>query len=358
MHAVFENKKRFLRATALVLIIALFASCLYGCGGSKEDAELMGSYASSDNVVNYDVGAMQEASFAPMLSQWFICDITEDMMDRDYVFDVDNPKAERCAAFVFNRDTNELLFGYNMFTPMYPASVTKLLTTLVVLQECDLKETVTIDEEIAAMKRGSVAELNEGDVITVYNLLVLVLTSSANNAAMALAKYVAGSEEAFVEKMNDAMDNLGVNNTSFLNASGLHLPKHMTTAYDMYIVYQECTMYSAFRDIMKLTEGEYDYTNAQGERGLRPYYTTNCFKQSKEREKTKNSRTYPLPSGFKVLGGKTGTTDYAGYCLILHVEDANGVEYIVGAFHCATEEKLYTKMYDLIDQYCHSSQIS
>ena len=357
MH-IFLKLRKMTAVTALVLITVLLAATLCGCAGNSEDTELMGSYAASDNVINYDVGAMQEASFAPMLSQWFICDITEDMMDTSYVFDENNTKLDKCAAFVVNRTTNELLFGYNMFTPIYPASVTKLLTTLVVLQECDLKETVTIDEEIAAMKRGSVAELNEGDVITVYNLLVLVLTSSANNAAMALAKYVAGSEEAFVEKMNDAMDNLGVNNTSFLNASGLHLPKHMTTAYDMYIVYQECTMYSAFRDIMKLTEGEYDYTNAQGERGLRPYYTTNCFKQSKEREKTKNSRTYPLPSGFKVLGGKTGTTDYAGYCLILHVEDANGVEYIVGAFHCATEEKLYTKMYDLIDQYCHSSQIS
>ncbi len=349
-----KTKARLARITALVLTVVLFSALLSGCGSSPEDTELMGSYSASDNVINYDVGAMQDATFAPMLSQWFICDITEDMMDRDYVFDEDNPKAERCAAFVINRDTNELLFGYNMLTPVYPASVTKLLTTLVVLQNCDLKDTVTIDSEVAAMKRGSVAELNEGDVITVYNLLVLVLTSSANNAAIALARYVAGAEEAFVEKMNDTMDNLGVNNTNFLNASGLHLPKHMTTAYDMYIVYQECTKYAAFRDIMKLTEGEYDYTNAFGERGLRPYYTTNCFKQSKEREKTKNSRTYALPPGFHILGGKTGTTDYAGYCLILHVEDADGVEYILGCFHCATEEKLYNKMYDLMVQYAHS----
>ena len=349
-----KTKARLARITAFVLTVVLFSALLSGCGSSPEDTELMGSYSASDNVINYDVGAMQDATFAPMLSQWFICDITEDMMDRDYVFDEDNPKAERCAAFVINRDTNELLFGYNMLTPVYPASVTKLLTTLVVLQNCDLKDTVTIDSEVAAMKRGSVAELNEGDVITVYNLLVLVLTSSANNAAIALARYVAGTEEAFVEKMNDTMDNLGVNNTNFLNASGLHLPKHMTTAYDMYIVYQECTKYAAFRDIMKLTEGEYDYTNAFGERGLRPYYTTNCFKQSKEREKTKNSRTYALPPGFHILGGKTGTTDYAGYCLILHVEDADGVEYILGCFHCATEEKLYNKMYDLMVQYAHS----
>ena len=348
------SSRRSRSVIALLLTVAILATVLCGCGDSKEATELMGSYAASDNVINYDVGAMQDASFAPMLSQWFICDITEDMMDRDYVFDPENPKLDKCAAFVINRSTNELLFGYNMLKELYPASITKLLTTLVVLRECDLKETVTIDSEVAAMKRGSVAELNEGDVLTVYNLLVLLLTSSANNAAMALARYVAGTEEEFVEKMNRVMDDLGVNSTNFLNASGLHLAKHMTTAYDMYIVYQECTMSREFRDIMKLTEGEYDYTNAKGERGLRPYFTTNCFKASKEREKTKNSKTYPLPEGFKVLGGKTGTTDYAGYCLILHVADSEGTEYIVGAFHCATEEKLYTKLYDLIEEYCHS----
>ena len=341
------------RATAFLMIVMLFTSALAGCGKKEEDTELMGSYAASDNVINYDVGAMQEATFSPFLSEWFICDITESMMDTEYVFDEEKPKTKG-AAFVINRSTNELLFGYNMLTNVYPASITKLLTTLVVLQECDLKETVTIDEFVAAQKRGSVSELNEGDVITVYNLLVLLLTNSANNAAMALARHVAGTEEAFVEKMNAAIDNLGVNNTTFYNSSGLHEEKHMTTAYDMYIVYQECTKYPSFREIMKLTEGEYDYTNKNGERSYRPYFTTNCFKTSKEREKQADSKTYPLPTGFRILGGKTGTTTHAGYCLLLHVSNAEGTEFILGAFHCETEEKLYTKLIDLMERYCVS----
>ena len=345
------GRRKLRSATALILTVLLFTTVLAGCGGSSEDTELMGSYASSDNVINYDVGAMQEATFAPLLSEWFICDVTQSMMSTDSVFDEEKPK-NTGSAFVVNRTTNELLFGYNMLSSVYPASITKLLTTLVVLQNCDLTETVTIDSFVVDMKRGSVTELNEGDVITVYNLLVLLLTNSANNAAIALARYVAGSEEEFVVMMNESMDNMGVNDTNFENASGLHLDKHKTTPYDMYIVYQECSKYPAFREIMKLTEGEYEYTNAKGERCLRPYFTTNCFKTSKEREKSSDSKTYPLPEGFKVLGGKTGTTNFAGYCLLLHVADANGTEYIVAAFHCENEKKLYEKLYDLMVEYC------
>ncbi len=328
------------RLIALFLTLVLVTGCLTSCG-SKEPTDLMGNYAASDSVINYDVGAMKEASFADLLSKWFICDITEDMMTESYVFDEGNEKRWG-SAFVVDRTDNKLLFGYDMFRTIYPASVTKLMTALVTLRKCDPKETVTIDAFTADMTRGSVAELNEGDVITVYNLLVVLLTISANNAAIALARHIAGSEEEFVKLMNEEMDRLGVNNTEFANASGLHLDNHKTTAYDMYIVYQECTKIPEFREIMKLNEGEYEYTNAQGEHCVRHYKSTNCFKIG----------TYPYPDGITILGGKTGTTDRAGYCLLMHVMGPSGREYIIGAFHCANEEKLYTKLAELMEEYC------
>ena len=324
----------------LVLIVSLLMSLTAGCG-TKDVTELMGSYAASDNVVNYDIGAMQGASFAPLLSQWFICDVTEDMLAEDYVFDDAKPKQDG-AVFVIDRTNNRLLFGYKMLSELNPASITKLMTSLVVLKHCEPKETVTIDAEVAAMTRGSVAELNEGDVITVYNLLIVLLTISANNAALALSKHVAGSEAAFVEMMNDEIDHIGANKSHFENCSGLHLEKHKTTPYDMYVVYQECMKYPEFRSIMQLTSGQYDYTNIQGEQCVRPYETTNCFKLGK----------YPYPEGIKILGGKTGTTNAAGYCLILHVANSVGNEFLLGVFHCENEQKLYTKMADLLAQYC------
>lgn len=332
---------RSMRVLSMILILALTMVSVTACSKEQSVTDLMGSYAAADSIVNDDVGAMMSATFSPLLSDWFICDITEDMLNTTYVFDEDNEK-KNGAAFVINRSENELVFGYNMLSKMYPASITKLLTTLVVLENCDVKETVTIDETVAAMKRGSVAELNEGDVISIYNLLIVLLTISANNAAVALANHVAGSEEAFAEMMNAEMSKLGNRSSSFKNCSGLHLSDHYTTPYDMYIVFQECMKYDSFRSIMKLIEGEYEYTNAAGEQCVRKYQTTNCFKNGK----------YEYPENLTILGGKTGTTDYAGYCIMLLVQSDSGTEYIIGIYNCATEEKLYTKAAELMTQYC------
>ncbi len=335
-----DNRINLQKMISLGMVLVLLCALLCGCGDS-EDSGLMGNYRSSDSVLNTDIGALRGATFAPLLSQWFLCDVTEDQMTENYVFDAEKEKRTG-SVFVIDRTENRLLFGYRMLDNAYPASITKLMTALVTLKKCDPKELVTIDETVAKMTRGSVSELKEGDVITVYNLLIVLLTSSANNAAVALARHISGSEEAFVKLMNAEMDNLGTNKTNFVNCSGLQVDKHETTAYDMYIVYQECTKYPTFREIMKLTGGEYEYTNAEGEQRVRAYSTTNCFKLG----------MYPYPEGITILGGKTGTTDRAGYCLILHIKNASGHEYILGVFHCETEAKLYNKMNELMEQYC------
>jgi len=301
----------------------------------------MGFYQNADSVVNDDVGGIHSASFAPLLSQWFIVDVTEDMLTEDYVFDEEKEKRTG-SVFVVNRTDNQLLFGYHMLDSVAPASLTKLMTALVTMEKCEPGEIVTIDEVSAKMTRGSVSELEEGDKITVYNLLVVLLTASANNAAITLARHISGTEEEFVKLMNDSMDRLGENNTNFVNSSGLQVKNHTTTPYDIYLVYQECMKYPAFREIMKLTRGEYEYTNAAGEQHVRPFETTNAFKIGK----------YPYPDGIKILGSKTGTTDEAGYCLLMHVQGVSGTEYLLGVFHCASEEKLYTKMAGLMEQYC------
>ncbi len=338
MSGFFRRKSK--AVAALVLSFVLASCLLCGCGGS-DGSDLMANYAASDSVVNDDIGSMRAATFTPLLSQWFICDVSEDMLTTDYAFDEANPSRSG-AAFVIDRTENKLLFGYHMFDKVAPASVTKLMTALVVLQRCDVNDVVTIDATVAKLARGSVAELKEGDEITVYNLLIALLTVSANNAAVALARHVAGTEEDFVKLMNQEMDKLGANDTTFVNSSGLQVANHMVTAYDMYIVYQECTKYPAFREIMKLNSGEYEYTNAAGEQCVRAYKTTNCFKLG----------TYPYPSGIEILGSKTGTTDRAGYCLLLHVRGVSGHEYLLGAFHCETETKLYQKMNTLMETYC------
>ncbi len=333
-------KKHLYQITTYVLSISILCSCLIGCSKSG-DAELLGNYRASDSVIQSDVGAMVEATYAPLLSQWFLCDITDEMLTEDYTFDEEQPSRDGCA-FVLNRTDNTLVFGHDMLERYYPASITKLMTALIAMRECDPKETITISADVAKLNRGSVSELNEGDVITVYNLLICLLTASANNAAVALAEYLSGSEAAFAERMNTEMARMGIHDTHYANASGLHDDKHYTTPYDMYIVYQECMKHEVFKEIMDISVTEYEYYNAKGELRVRKVETTNQFKLG----------NYQMPEGFTILGGKTGTTTQAGYCLMLHVANAEGTEFIVGVYHAKTEEKLYTKLNDLMSTYC------
>ena len=330
------------RIAILMTGILLFVS-LTGC--KKKSTVLLGDYQAKDSVVHTDIGAQSEATFAPLLSQFFICNVTHDMLTTDYVFDEEKPDRKGCA-FVINQSKNELVFGYRMDELFNPASITKLMTALVVLNHCNPDDKVIISKEMAEFSRGSVEELKEGDVLTVHDLLLCMLVSSANNAAVALAIHVAGSEAGFVELMNQEMQKLGGKTTKFMNASGLHDDKHKTTPYDMYIVYRECTKYKEFREIMGITEKRYNYTDSTGAQRSRSVKTTNCFKLNDPKHH------YDLPNGIAILGGKTGTTSYAGYCLLMHIQNTFGTEYIVGVFRAETEEKLYLKMIDLMTTYC------
>ena len=340
----FRKDSTMKKITALLLVTAILAGCT-GCG--KKQKSLLGDYRSKDSVVHADIGAQSEARYAPLLSQFFICNVTHDMLTTDYVFDEEKPDRKGCA-FVINRTKNELVFGYRMDELFSPASITKLMTALVTLNRCKTDEKVVITKEMAEFSRGSVEELNEGDIMTVHDLLLCMLVSSANNAAVALAIHVAGSEAAFVELMNQEMKKLGGLNTNFVNASGLHDDKHKTTPYDMYIVYQECTKYKEFREIMTYTEKRYNYVDKSGAQRSRTVKTTNCFKL------TDPKHNYDYPNSIAILGGKTGTTNSAGYCLIMHIKNSYGTEYILGVFRAESEEKLYTKMNDLMSTYCLS----
>lgn len=332
------------RILSIILVIVLMVSAA-GCG--KKEKNLLGDYDAVDSVVHSDVGALIEASYAPMLSQFYICNFSPEMLSTDYVFDEEKPDRNG-SVFVINRTKNELVFGYKMDKKFFPASITKLMTALITLNRCSPDEKVVISKEISEMTRGSVSELNEGDVLTVRDLLLCMLVASANNAAQALAIHVAGSEDAFVELMNEEMKKLGGLTTKFMNASGLHDEQHYTTPYDMYIVYQECMKYKEFREIISLTEKRYNYTDASGSQRSRTVKTTNCFKLKDA------NHHYDYPNSIAILGGKTGTTNAAGYCMILHIKNAYGTEYIIGVFRAENEKKLYEKLNDLMTTYCMS----
>ena len=135
------------------------------------------------------------------------------------------------AGIVMDSDTGTVLYGKNMDQPYYPASITKILTALIVLEQCDLNEMVTFShDDVYNVEAGSSsAGIDEGDVLTVRDCLYALMLASANESANALACHVSGSREAFAQLMNEKAQSLGCTGSHFNNPSGLNDENHYST---------------------------------------------------------------------------------------------------------------------------------
>ncbi len=205
------------------------------------------------------------------------------------------------SACLMDIHTGQVLYEQDSHTPLPPASVTKVMTMLLVMEALDsgqikLTDMVTASANAAA-KGGSQIFLKEGEQLSVEEMLKSVAVSSANDCACALAELLAGSESAFVEKMNQRAKALGMNDTHFVNCTGLdddeNAKNHLTSAYDIAIMSRQLLKYHP--DITRYTTIWMD-TVRNGAFGLS---NTN-----------KLVRFYPGATGLK-----TGFTSGAGYCL-------------------------------------------
>ncbi len=222
------------------------------------------------------------------------------------------------SAILVDVNTGQVIFEQNADARQYPASLTKIMTALIVMDSCSLSETVTVTRTALAGldEAGSSVGLREGEIMSVENLLYCMLVSSGNDAASVLAEHVGGTVEAFVVRMNERAAALGCTGTRYQNPHGLHSEDHYTTARDLYIITR------AFLAVPKLTEiaNTVSYvvpaTNKSDQRILN---TTNYLISG-----VSTSRyIYTYARGIK-----TGTTTPAGYCLISSAEK-NGL-YLVG----------------------------
>ena len=248
--------------------------------------------------------------------------------------------SELTVQYTINNTTNEAVFAENAFERIYPASMTKIMTALLVLEDCNLDDEVTIKEDIVLSDAEAVRiGLMAGDKITVRDLLYTLLLCSANDSAIALAQHHSGSVEAFVEDMNRRAVELGATHTHFVNPNGLHDPEHYTTGYDLYLIFKELIQHDDFRKISGTSEYTYTLTDASGTAAEYTIGASNEFIYG----------STPVPEGFKVLAGKTGTTSEAGSCLILLVQDEKGDEYIMIAAGAGSHARLYQLMSEQID---------
>ena len=162
------------------------------------------------------------------------------------------------SAIVIEQSTGTILYDKNMHDKLAPASMTKIMTMLLIMEEIDqgrLKlEDLVRTSEYAASMGGSQIFLEEGEQMTVEDMLTAISIASANDASVAMAEKIAGSEEDFVKKMNHRVKELGLKNTKFQNSTGLPVKDHYSTAYDMAIIAKELLRYEEITDFTKQYE--------------------------------------------------------------------------------------------------------
>lgn len=155
------------------------------------------------------------------------------------------------SAILIDSLSGKILYGKNENEKKYPASTTKILTAIIVIENCNLDDKVTASyNAISAVPPGySVASLQIGEELTIEQLLQLLLIHSANDAANVLAEHVGGSIESFATMMNTKAIEIGCTNTHFTNPSGKHDNEHYTSSHDLAIIMQYCMKNSTFRSI-------------------------------------------------------------------------------------------------------------
>lgn len=221
------------------------------------------------------------------------------------------------SAILLERDTGKVLYEKEVHQQLPPASMTKIMTLLLTMEALD-KGDLTVDEKIrisenAASMGGSQVFLGAGEEMSVNDLLKAVAVASGNDASVALAERISGSEEAFVQKMNEKVEELNLENTQFQNSSGLPAKDHYSSTYDMAIIAKELLKYEEITDYTSIYE---DYLR-KGEEN--EFWLVNTNKLVK---------FYPGVDGLK-----TGFTNEAKYCLTATAkkDDMRVIAVVMGA---------------------------
>lgn len=256
----------------------------------------------------------------------------------DVSFDGINAELAEAAAMM-DLSSGDVLYAKNVHERLYPASLTKIMTALVAMKYGNMDDVIFIDENALDIDPlSSVCYLEYGDEFTLRQLIYGLLIASGNDAANAIAYHVGGSIENFVAMMNQEAYALGATNTNFVNAHGLQDENHYTTAYDIYLMFQEALKYDVFQDAINQTSYTVTYTKSDGYQYERTWFATNYYFTGEA----------AAPEEVTIYGGKTGTTDEAGSCLSLLSKDPYGNSYFSIVMRAYTKADLYDEMNELL----------
>ncbi len=319
------------RTCGLLFLILLLFFC-EGCGRVSYEMP----YTASSEISSFRIVNQKESS---ELADPFAKDICVAGTDGILLDSVDMSRASAAGLFDINRKNT--IYAKNIHEKLYPASLTKVMTALVAIKHGSTDMKLTASGNVRLQEPGAqVCGIKEGDQMTLNQALHLLLINSANDAGVVIAEGIGGSLEGFAEMMNEEAAAIGATNTHFTNPHGLPDDNHYTTAYDMYLIMNAAVKYQLFNEIIQMD----NYTTV--------YYDKNGAEKDIS---VKNSNAYiqgnaTVPSGVTVLGGKTGTTNAAGNCLVLISRDSSSNPYISIIMRSEGRDALYEQMTDLLEE--------
>ena len=263
-----------------------------------------------------------------------LCVSTEDV--RHSAFETED---EFHAISLLDLNESKFIYAENMHEKLYPASTTKLMTAYLALKYGNLEDVVVVTSNAQAIPiDSSRAGLRVGDELSLHDLLYALLLPSGNDAAVAIAEHISGNVEAFVDLMNEEAYRLGATNTHFVNPHGYQDENHYTTAYDLYLIFQTCLKNADFKEIISSPYYELQITQQNGTYRNEKWIQTNWYINGYA----------SVPEEMHAIGGKTGTTDEAGSCLITCFEDAQMNSYVAIVMGADSRNVIYNNINEMI----------
>ena len=309
-------------------IFLLLAVTLTGCGSTKYEM----AYNLNNDVSSYQLLSItNQETLEPFAAD--LCVVNKDIRNPGVNL------SEVGAAALFDLGDLDTLYAKNANVQVNPASLTKVMTALIAIKYGSPDQMLTASENVLITEPGAqLCGVQPGDQMSLDQALRILLIFSANDAAIMIAEGVSGSVEDFVALMNEEAVELGATNCNFTNPNGLTEENHYVTTYDLYLIFQEALKYDLFTEIIQMPSYSTVYTDRNGAEKSLEVNTTNMYLKG----------AYEMPTNVTVIGGKTGTTNAAGHCLMLLSKGSDGTSYISIIMKDTSGDNLYADMTKLL----------
>lgn len=312
--------------------VFLTGCTLMGCGSKPYEMAYSVDYPVSS--YRMDSSAESDDMATPFAKD--LCVADEDILEGTHV-----DMAQASAAALFCISNNQTIYAKNVHEKLAPASLTKLMTALVALKYSSPDTMLTASANVKINESGAqLCGLREGDQMTLAQALHVLLINSANDAAVLIAEGVGGSVAGFCDLMNKEAREIGATNSNFVNPHGLTADNHYVTAYDMYLIFNAALDYELISEIIHMPSYTTVYRDREGNEKELSVNNSNLYLQGEK----------SAPDAVTVIGGKTGTTNAAGRCLILLSRDSSGKSYISIILRSENRDTLYDGMTDLLEE--------